>query len=820
MMSEITVVGIVQGVGFRPFIYRIAPKYNLKGYVQNRADAGVRIVVEGNDVSVKSFVKEIRENHPPLAQIYDIVIRNYTNVNSTQFEDFSIQKSSLEIETGGSIIPPDVSICDNCLSELRDPKNRHHDYFFITCTDCGPRYTTIQSLPYDRPNTTMTDFPMCNECIREYLDPLYRRFHAQTIACKTCGPKVQLVYRATSPVCDKCVHSSYEDLLQFDITAPCRDCTPDIWLAASSERYQCDDPIREAGRLMEEGYIVAIKGNGGFHIATSTQSDKPLERLRTRKERGNKPFAVMARDLEAIKSFADVSRYGEEILTSYIKPIVLLKKKKEYYLSELVAPDIDRIGTMLPYTGMHHMLFDKVKEPAFVITSANPPNEPIITENSLAMKKLGDIVDFFLIHNRRIAQRADDSVVRMHGKNLSIIRRSRGFAPEPIHLARSSQRSILSLGAELNVTSCILSNDKAIVSQHIGDVEKYETVQFLKDATEHLLKLINAKIDLVACDLHPAFNTTKLAKEFAERFSCPLVRVQHHHAHIISLMAEHDLDDILGIAADGYGYGSDGNAWGGEVLYCKNGSFERVAHLQEQPLVGGDLATRYPLRMVAAILKDCSGINDWLSQRANRFPHGQKEVDIVLKESSSRNLTRTTSFGRILDAVAALLGVCYKRTYEGEPAMRLESIATEGKDVLDLKPRINNDILETTYLLKEIFENQKTYSVADLAYSAQSYLARGVAQLAISKAKSRSVEGIGFSGGVAHNEFLSNMIRAIVEDASLSFYVHNKIPPGDGGISVGQAFVATKLERLDLVEQPIVTRTSLDQYSKGEYSQQ
>lgn len=404
MMYEITVTGIVQGVGFRPFVYRTAHRYHLKGYVQNRADAGVRIVVQGDHDNVKSFVREIRENHPPLARIYNIKVTNYENVPSGQFDDFSIKKSSQEIEDGGSVIPPDVSICDNCLVELRDPKNRRHDYFFITCTDCGPRYTTIQGLPYDRPNTTMIDFPMCRECTREYLDPLDRRFHAQTIACKVCGPKVQLVYRRDSPVCNNCAHSSYDELLEFDITAPCRECPPDVWIAGGAEKYHCKDPIREAGRLIEEGYIVAIKGNGGFHIATSTLNDRPLQRLRTRKERGNKPFAVIARDLDAVRSFANVTEYEEELLTSYIKPIVLLKKKKEYHLSDLIAPGVDRIGTMLPYTGMHYMLFAGVKEPAFVMTSANPPNEPIITENSLAMKKLGDIVDFFLVHNRRIAE--------------------------------------------------------------------------------------------------------------------------------------------------------------------------------------------------------------------------------------------------------------------------------------------------------------------------------------------------------------------------------------------------------------------------------
>lgn len=710
----------------------------------------MKIVVQGKRENVRKFIEDLKMKKPPLARIYDMQVeyRNHAKI----FKEFKILKSSQEAESQGSVIPPDVAICDECLNELRNPKDRRFDYFFITCTNCGPRYTTILEVPYDRPNTTMVDFPMCGDCEKEYSDPLDRRFHAQTIACHSCGPKV--------------------------------------FLSDGKNELNYNDPIREAGKLIEEGHIVAIKGNGGFHIATSTIKSDPIVRLREKKYRGNKPFAIMAKDLESALSFAEVTDHEKQLLTSYIRPIVLLKKSSEYYLSDLIAPSLDRIGTMLPYTGLHVMLFDKVDEPAFVMTSANPPNEPIVIDNQEAVKKLGKFVDFFLFHNRSIAQRADDSVVRMHGHNRSIIRRSRGFTPEPVKLKTPSKHCILGVGAELNVVSCVIVKDKAFLSQHVGDVEKYESLEFLRNATEHLIRLTNANVGAVACDMHPFFHTTKLAYELAEQFNCRLIPVQHHHSHIASLMGEYGIDGMIGIACDGYGYGLDGSAWGGEILYCSESEFRRVGNLMPQPMLGGDLATKYPLRMVAGILSDISGIDEWLYARKERFPHGKMEVDIILKQMEDDDMTYTTSCGRILDAVSAILGICYTRTYEGEPAMKLESVANEGKDVLDLKPRIRENMIDTKFMLKEIFENQGNYSVKDLAYSAQSYLARALAMLAFRKAKQLDVDVVGFSGGVAYNELFTSIIKEIIEKEGLKCVVHDRVPPGDGGISFGQTVVA------------------------------
>ena len=750
---KIQVTGIVQGVGFRPFIYRIAVKNGLNGYVRNRGDAGVEILLEGEENSIQNFMKDLRVKKPSLAQIHEIITAKLEG--REEHEKFTIYKSSDEAELSGSVIPPDVAICDDCLKELRDPKDPRYEYFFITCTNCGPRFTIIEKLPYDRENTTMREFPMCSFCKSEYTNPLNRRFHAQTVACPKCGPKAYLTTR-------------------------------------KGELIEHEDPIREAGKLLSEGFILAIKGYGGFHVATSTTKDEPLVRLREVKHRSQKPFAIMARSLEAIETFAELGKKEVDILTSYTHPIVLLNKIDAYCLSDLIAPGLHNVGVMLPYTGLHYMLFDEVEEPAFVMTSANPPNQPIVKDNEEALKMLGETVDYFLFHNRKIAHRCDDSVVRMHNKNLVFIRRSRGYAPTPIMLKEKAKRCVVGLGGELNNTSCVLLGNKAFISQHIGDVENVETRDFLENATKHLIRLTNSRVEAIACDLHPKFTTTKLAHDLTEKNHWQLIQVQHHYAHIAALMVEHDVKETVGVCCDGYGYGVDGEAWGGEIILCTReaSGFKRVAHLEKQPLIGGDLATRYPLRMAAGILSKGANVEKWLLQNKQHFPHGEKEIRIILSQlEKGKGIIETTSCGRVLDAVAAVLGLCYERTYEGEPAMKLESAAISGKNVLNLNPIMKSSSLDTTQMLVEIFENREKHSMADLAYSAHVYLAEGLAALAIEKALKNQVKNIGFSGGVACNQILALVMRKTVEAAGLRFLVHEVVPPGDGGLSFGQTVV-------------------------------
>lgn len=752
MRVEIKVRGIVQGVGFRPFIYRIAVKNRLGGYVRNRGDAHVEIVVEGKRCDVKSFLQDLVENKPPLARIHDMTTEYVKE--KKKFKNFEIIKSSEEVELSGSVIPPDSAICDECLDELRNPKDPRYNYFFITCTNCGPRYTIIKRLPYDRQNTTMQEFAMCDFCQKEYATPINRRFHAQTVACHKCGPQVYL---------------ASNDGQQIDV----------------------EDPIREASRLLEDGHIVAIKGYGGFHVATSTTKSEPIANLRTVKHRAEKPFAIMARNLKTVKSFAEVDTKEAELLTSYIRPIVLLKKSADYYLSDLIAPGLHNIGVMLPYTGLHYMLFDETREPAFVMTSANPPNEPIITRDGEAMRKLGSLADYFLFHNRLIAQRCDDSVIRVHGEKISLVRRSRGYAPEPICLKQPVDIPVLGLGTELNTTSCVLLKDKAFLSQHLGDVENLETLQFLRDATNHLLRLTNCKIEAVACDLHPRFTTTMFAQELGDELNLPVIQVQHHYAHAAALMAEHHLDEMISIVCDGYGYGLDGSAWGGEILNCtRKSGFQRLGHLEEQPMVGGDLATRYPLRMAAGILHGTAEIEDWLHANCSYFPHGKKEAEIILQQLDKPLVPKTTSCGRVLDAASAILGISYERTYEGEPAMKLESAALGGRNVLKLQPIIKENVVDTTSLVNEVFTQKDAFSNTNLAFSVQSYIACSLAQLASEKGKQLGIDVVGFSGGVAYNEHITSIIRRVVKENGLRFVVHELVSPGDGGISFGQAVVA------------------------------
>jgi len=754
---KISVTGIVQGVGFRPFIYRTAVKNRLNGYIKNRGDAGVEILLEGTQQAIQHFTKDLHEKKPPLAQIYEVITTMLGG--KEEYKKFTIHKSSNEAELSGSVIPPDIAICNECLTELRDPNDPRYDYFFITCTNCGPRFTIIEKLPYDRENTTMRDFPLCSFCQKEYTDPLNRRFHAQTVACPKCGPKAYLT-------------TNKGELIKH-----------------KGELIKHKDSIREAGKLLSEGYILAIKGYGGFHVATSTTKDKPLIKLREVKHRSQKPFAIMARNLETIRTFAKVSPTEAELLTSYSRPIVLLDKRDNYYLSDLIAPNLHNVGVMLPYTGLHYMLFDKTNDPAFIMTSANPPNQPIIKDNEEALKTLGNTVDYFLLHNRQIAHRCDDSVIRIHGKRPTFLRRSRGYAPAPIRLKQKAKRCVVGLGGELDNTACILNGDKAFITQHIGDVENVETKQFLENATKHLIRLTNSKPEVIACDLHPKFTTTTLAHELAEENDWQLVQIQHHYAHVAALMAEYSVSEMVGICCDGYGYGTDGEAWGGEILLCTQETFgfKRLAHLEKQPLIGGDLATRYPLRVAAGILARKANIEDWLLQNKQHFPHGEREIQVILNQLEKRHdIVETTSCGRILDTVAAVLGICYERTYEGEPAMKLESTALNGRDILKLKPAIEDDMVNTSQILSQIFDNKEKQSSADLAYAAHAYLAKGLATLAISKAQENDVKTIGFSGGAACNKILASIMRKTIEASGLSFLTHEAIPPGDGGISFGQ----------------------------------
>ena len=752
MIFNIHVTGIVQGVGFRPFIYRLAKSYGLKGIVVNLGDAGVRITVQGSKEIVSRFIHDIKTKAPPLAKIEDIKVEECNE--KRVFRDFSIMRSDLEKENQKSIIPPDVGICNNCLKELFDPSNRRYLHFFITCTDCGPRFTVIRSLPYDRERTSMASFEMCKECRKEYTDPKDRRFHAQTIACHNCGPKAFLMDKKGKILSKSSI-----------------------------------DALEKASKLLAEDKIIAVKGNGGFHIACTAESDEVVIKLRNLLGREQQPFAIMARDVDVIKKFALLSKDEEKLLTSEVKPIVILKKKEgNRLISPAISPGLHTIGVMLPYTALHAMLFHWNNVTALVMTSANRPGYPMVIDNEDALHKLAEIADYFLMHDRDIVQRCDDSVVSFIGNRKTFMRRSRGYVPLPIKIKNRTKEVVIATGPDTDVTFCILRGDQAFLSQHIGDTSHYETIEFFKNALQHFQRLLDVDFSLVACDLHPRFSTTIFARELSEKRDLQIIQVQHHHAHLASLLAEYNLEEMVCITADGFGYGTDGKAWGGEILYGNYSSFERLFHLQSQPMIGGDLATEYPLRMVAGIIG--KEAEEFLFQHTDKFPHGEKEIEIILKQIKAKRYPITTSCGRVLDAVASALGICYKRTYEGEPARKLEATATGGKDVLNTKPEIEGNVLNTTLLLETILENIDRYSKKDLAYFAEEYIAKGLATLAIDAAESKGVRHIGFSGGCAYNNHILTTIRRLVEKENYIFLQHQKVPPGDGGVSLGQAMVA------------------------------
>jgi len=747
MRAEIRVNGIVQGVGFRPFIYRLAVSHALKGYVLNLGDAGVEVVVEGEKKEIKKFIENIEAKKPPLARIDSIDVEWK---ESRSLKTFEIKRSSDIKGREASIIPPDIGICDDCIREMTDPSNRRYNYFFTTCTNCGPRYTVIKKLPYDRQNTTMDEFPMCEECHREYTNPADRRYHAQTVACEICGPQVYLL--------DK----------------------------NGKEIDSGKDAIWKAGEMLINKKIIAVKGNGGFHLSCSAFYPDVIARLREALGRMQKPFAIMAGSIDAVKSIAYVDGEEEEMLNSHIKPIVVLRKKREM---EGVAPGLHNIGVMLPYTGLHIMLFQRCDHP-LVMTSANMPGEPIIYRNEEAVKKLEGRADYFLVYDRKIAHRCDDSVVRFIDGKPSLIRRSRGYVPAPVKLPFAT-KNVLAFGAELNVTSCILSGGKAFLSPYIGNTTKFDTIQFLEEETEHILNLTNAKPEVVAHDMHPQFSTTRMAEKFGEAHGVPSIPVQHHHAHIASVMGEHGVEEAVGIAIDGIGYGDDGTIWGGEVLHCSFEDYWRIGHLEEQLMIGGDLATTYPLRMVAGILYSKDGFEEFLYGHKDKFLHGREEIDIVLKQARERKGITTTSCGRILDAVSALLGICTRRTYEGEPAMKLESHGVGGKGY-SITPEIEWGkvaILDTSYLMNWLWENRDRNS-KNLAFSAEEYLAEGLAEIAVDYAKNEHIGTVCLSGGCAYNEHIVRAIKKKVEGSSMKFLRNERVPAGDGGISLGQAIVA------------------------------
>lgn len=734
--AKIRVKGVVQGVGFRPFVYAHAVELQLTGYVKNLG-AHVDIEVEGSRTAIVRFIEFLKQG-PPIARIDEVSVewgrpRNYT--------EFTIASSG-EGEFG--FTSPDIAMCDDCLRDLRESR-RYEGYWATSCVNCGPRFTVTERLPYDRETTSMIDFPMCSECEQEYRNPNDRRHHAQTIACERCGPTLALLNR---------------DLQRLN------------------------EPISTAGRLLLEGHILAIKGIGGFHLACIFDSARELKR---RLGRPTQPLAIMAPSETWVEDNLLATGQERALLTSNKRPIIVLDKRVEGTFVEV--SNLHNIGVMLPYSGLHYLLFDIIDQP-LIMTSANTPGEPMIIAIDDALANLREKADFFLLHDRRIVNRCDDSVLRVL-EQPAFIRMSRGYAPVSFAVPVTYDKNILALGAEMNATVTTYKDGRCYISQHVGNIDKPKTFDYLEASVHNLIKMSGVDVSVIAHDYHPTLRSTRLAAELGAAYA-----VQHHQAHIASLIGEGAPDDLVGIAIDGIGYGYDGTIWGGEVFLP---TLERMGGLIPVPMPGGDLATRHPVRMVAGILHGIYDDGELIATLAS-LGLSELESSVLLQQiERSVNVPLTSSTGRVLDAVSAALGICQKRTYDGEPAMSLEAVARYGyPDVqlpLEISTYRDRSILDTRPVLAEILQAKKHgQSTKNIAASAQVTIARGIATIAAEAAEAIGTSNIGLSGGVAYNKAIVTTVNEVCNTRELVLFTNTKVPRGDGGISFGQAILTAMVK--------------------------
>ncbi len=771
---RLVVRGIVQGVGFRPFVYGLALHHGLGGYVRNDA-SGVTIEVEGAPERVAAFAQALEDEAPPLARIDSVHVEPLAPGGEREFR---IVKSVASVQRR-TLISPDVSTCDACRAEIFDPADRRFHYPFTNCTNCGPRFTIVLDVPYDRANTTMAAFPMCPRCAAEYADPTNRRFHAQPNACPDCGPRVRLLNEDGAP------------------------------LAAA-------DPIAAAAVLLARGRILAVKGLGGYHLAVDALNSEAVTRLRRRKRRGAKPFALMALDLDAARRICAVTAVEAALLTARQRPIVLLDQigapavtgaPARHPVAEAVAPGQRTLGVMLPYTPLHHLLMAAFAEaiggaPAvLVMTSGNLSDEPICYRDEEAGLRLRPLVDGWLVHNRDIHMRCDDSVVRRAAGDVQYLRRARGYAPEPMTLAAPVPTPLLACGAHLKNTFCLARGTQAFVSHHIGDLENLETLASYEEAIAHYGRLFDIEPQAVAYDLHPDYLATKYALGLPQAAK---IGVQHHHAHIASVLAEHGLaGPVIGVAADGAGYGVDGAVWGGEVLLADAAGFTRLGHLAYTPMPGGEQAIRQPWRMAVVHLHALYGERAWELELPFLGGVREQERENVLRMAAAGlNSPLTSSLGRLFDAAAALLNLRREVDYEGQAAMELEAIAAADQEGYPFGLEDANEpgheaekgapfLLDGGALLAALVEDACTGLPAGaIAGRFHAGVADMLAAACVRARAQSGVATVALSGGVFQNRLLLELLWARLESKGFRVYTNRRVPPNDGGVSLGQLAVA------------------------------
>ncbi len=751
--KRVHITGIVQGVGFRPTVFNLAQKHVLTGWVLNNAH-GVEIELRGSEQNVQAFIQDLQQNPPPIAVIDSFVVED---ADDHAYADFQIRHS----ENDPSVflpVSPDLNICPDCRHELFDPSDRRYRYPFINCTNCGPRFSIVTGIPYDRPNTSMAGFALCPDCAGEYQDPANRRFHAQPIACPVCGPQV--------------------------------------WYEEGGERLsEREDAIQAARRALVEGKILALKGLGGFHLACDAQNLKSVEKLRLRKRRSGKPFALMAFDLEKIKEFATASIEEEKLLTSPMAPVVLLETTPAgRELLRLVAPDQNRLGFMLPYTPLHLLLLEPAEgfPKVLVMTSGNLSEEPIAYSNAEARNRLSPLADGFLLHDRPIHIRIDDSVVSVIEGITHIQRRARGYAPSPMQIPTACIPT-LACGTELKNTFCLVRDQYAFVSHHIGDLENQETLIAFEDAIKHYEKIFRIKPQLLAADMHPDYLASRYARQRAAEENLPLVEVQHHHAHIVSCMAENAFkqrEPVIGLAFDGTGYGTDGAIWGGEVLLADWKNFQRLYHLEYMSLPGGDAAVRKPARMALSLILQAG-----IDPKSFPFPFHQsldpdEQAAVANQVHTGFNSPKTSSLGRLFDGVAALIGLHQKISYEAQNAIALETIVDpEEQSGYDFAIEASQILVSP--VIRSIVEDIKR-NVDPAVISARFH--KGLTTCAVTVCEQirsqTSLNQVVLSGGVWQNKVLIRQTIAALKASKFEVFWPHKLPTNDGGVSLGQALVA------------------------------
>jgi len=774
--KRLEISGVVQGVGFRPFLFVLANRYQLKGEVSNTA-SGVLVIVEGSIENIERFITDIRIKSPMLASVTKI---ETVDTQLNHFAVFQIVKSK-SCFSQTTLICPDVSVCSDCLSEMADDHDRRYEYPFINCTNCGPRYTIIEDIPYDRPKTSMKQFQMCVHCQNEYDDPMNRRFHAQPNACPECGPQVFLTDNTGTRI-------------DSDLT----------------------DAITLAAKFLSQGKIVGVKGLGGFHLACDASNSDAVKQLRQRKLRPHKPFALMAASVPFLSLHAHVDPEEKKLLESYHRPIVLLKKKKpekgtKTGLAQDVAPFNNCLGVMLPYTPLHYLLLEKGPG-ILVMTSGNRSGEPLSIDNEDALESFAHIADYFLLHNRDIYFGADDSIVRVQAHKSRFIRRSRGYAPLPV-MVNKQMPKILGCGAGLKNTICLTRNRYAFLSQHIGDLENTAGYEYFQNTIDHVKQIFDIQPDIIAHDMHPGYYSTSYANALKD---VKKVAVQHHHAHAVACMAENDLDEqVIAITLDGTGYGTDGHVWGGEILLCTQKQFTRKAHLSYVRMPGGDAAVLEPWRMAASVLYQAFG-KDFLSLDIPYIKEIEKENLSFVGQMMEKNLNSplTSSAGRLFDAVASLLCIRHKISYESQAAMELEAIAdknqigdvnTEGVtcdamyefDILHNTTHGHEDLFEIdmmTCIRQIVADLKQNESVGTISSKFHHTLVAAFAAATVRVSQTTGIEKIVFSGGVFNNDIILNHMIKIFEEKNFTVYTHTTVPTGDGGICLGQVVVAAALE--------------------------